>query len=67
MSLGNVEVRILIFQNDILMILLFVLCSSIITDFKKSEFDEFGDKKTRLNHLLFMDDLKLLAKSHDHW
>ena len=26
---------------------------------------EFGDKKTRLNHLLFMDDLKLFAKSND--
>ena len=26
---------------------------------------EFGDKKTRLNHLLFIDDLKLFAKSQD--
>ena len=26
---------------------------------------EFGDKKTRINHLLFMDDLKLFAKSND--
>ena len=26
---------------------------------------EFGDKKTRLNHLLFMYDLKLFAKSKD--
>ena len=26
---------------------------------------EFGDKKTRLNHLLFTDDLKLFAKSQD--
>ena len=25
---------------------------------------EFGDKKTRLNHLLFMGDLKLFAKSN---
>ena len=24
-----------------------------------------GDKKTRINHLLFMDDLKLFAKSND--
>ena len=26
---------------------------------------ELSDKVTRLNHLLFMDDLKLFAKSHD--
>ena len=26
---------------------------------------EFGDKKTRINHLLFMDDLKLFAESND--
>ena len=26
---------------------------------------EFGDKKTRLNHSLYVDDLKLFAKSHD--
>ena len=26
---------------------------------------EFGDKKTRLNHLLFMNDLKLFAKSNN--
>ena len=26
---------------------------------------EFGDKKTRINHLLFIDDLKLFAKSND--
>ena len=26
---------------------------------------QFGDKRTRLNHLLFMDHLKLFAKSND--
>ena len=26
---------------------------------------EFGDNKTRINHLVFMDDLKLFAKSND--
>ena len=26
---------------------------------------EFGDKKTRINHLLFMGNLKLFAKSND--
>ena len=40
--------------------------SCIIIDFKKVKFHyEFGDKLTRLNHLLLMDDLELLAKSHD--
>ena len=26
---------------------------------------EFGEYKTRINHLLFMDDLKLFSKSND--
>ena len=37
---------------------------SIIIDFKKFHY-EFGDKKTRINNLLFMDDLKLFAKSNN--
>ena len=42
------------------------MCGSIIIDLKKVKFYfEFDDKKTRLNHLKFMDDLKLSAKSHD--
>ena len=37
-----------------------------IIDFKKEKFHhEFGAKKTRMNHLLFTDDLKLFAKSND--
>ena len=28
---------------------------------------ELGDKKKRINHLIFMDDLKLFAKSNDQF
>ena len=62
MSLGNVEIRRGIFQGDS-----FVLCTvplSLILRRVKFNY-EFGDKKTRINHLLFMDDLKLFAKSND--
>ena len=66
-SLGNVEIRGGIFQGDSLPPLLFVLCMvSLSLILRKVKFHyEFGDKKTRLNHLLFMDDLKLFAKSND--
>ena len=65
-SLGNVEIRGGIFQGDSLSPLLFVLCMvSLSLILRKVKFHyEFGDKKTRLNHLLFMDDLKLFAKSN---
>ena len=66
-SLGNDKIRRSIFQGDSLSPLAFVLCMvplSLIL--RKLKFHcEFGDKKTRLNHLLFMDDLKLFAKSCD--
>ena len=66
-SLGNVKIRRGIFQGDSLFPLLFVLCMvplSLIL--RKNKFHyEFGDKLTRLNHLLFMGDLKLSAKSYD--
>ena len=61
--LGNVEIWTGIFQGDSLSPLLFVLC---IVALRKVKFHcEFGDKLTRLNHLLLMDDLELFAKSHD--
>ena len=42
------------------------MCGSIIVDFQTGKFQyEFGDKKARLNYLLFMDDPKLFAKSND--
>ena len=66
-SLGNVEIRRGIFQGDSLLPLLSVLCMvplSLILRRTKFHY-EFGDKLTRLNHLLFMDDLKLFTKWHD--
>ena len=67
MSLGNVKIKRGIFQGDSLFPLLFVLCMvplSLILKELKFHY-EFGDKNTRLTHLLFTDDLKLFAKSHD--
>ena len=39
----------------------------IIINFNKSEtsLKNHGDKKTRINHLLFMDELKVFSKSSD--
>ena len=63
-SLGNVEIRRCIFQGGNFSPLLFLLCMvplSLIL--RKVKFPyEFGDKNTRINHLLFMDDLQLFAK-----
>ena len=61
-SLGNVEIRRGIFQGDSLSPLLFMLCLvplSLILRKVKFHY-EFGDNKTRINHLLFMDDLNCL-------
>ena len=56
-----------IFQEDTLSPLIFVICmiplSLLLRKVKIS--DEWGRKKFKLNHLLFMDDLKLLGKSDD--
>ena len=66
-SSGNVDVRRGSFQGDSLSPLLFALCMvplSLIL--RKVKFpNEFGKKKARPNHLLFMDDLKLFAKLHN--
>ena len=67
-SLGNIEIRRGIFQGDSSCSpLLFVLCMvSLSLILRKVKFHyEFSDKKTRINYLLFMDDLKLFAKSDD--
>ena len=67
MLLGNVEIKRGIFQGDSLSPLPFVLCMitfSLILRKVKFHY-EFGEKNTRLNHLLFMDDLKLFAESQD--
>ena len=59
-SSGNVEIRRGIFQGDSLSPLPLVLCVVQLSFIlRKVKFHyEFGDKKTRTNHLLFMDDLK---------
>lgn len=66
-SLGEVNIRRGIFQGDSLSPLLFVICMMPLTMVlrKINVHYELGDKVTKLNHLLFMDDLKLFAKSHD--
>ena len=66
-SSGNVEIRRGIFEGDSLSPLLFVLCLvplSLILRRVKSHY-AFSDKKTKINHLLFIDNLKLFAKSND--
>ena len=66
-SLGEVNIRRGIFQGDSLSPLLFAICMIPLTIvLREVNFhDELGDKVTKLNHSLFMDDLKLFAKSHD--
>ena len=67
LSLGNFEIWRGIFQGDSLSTLLFVLrMIPLSLIFKKVKFRyKFCDKKTRINHLLFMANLKLIAKSND--
>ena len=63
--LGNVKIRRGIFQGDSLSPLLFVLViiplTLVLKQTKISHELEKGGKK--INHLLFMDDLKLFAKN----
>ena len=65
--LGNVRIRRGIFQGDSLPPLLFVLViiplTLVLRQTKISHELEKGGKK--INHLLFMDDLKLFAKNED--
>ena len=62
--LANVNIRRGIFQGDSLSPLLFVVCmiplSQILRKLKSGYTLKSGEK---LNHLLFMDDLKIFAKS----
>ena len=66
-ELGDVDVKREIFQGDSLSPLLFVLSliplSSVLR--KVNVFYEWGKKEHKLNHLLFMDDLKLYSKSEE--
>ena len=65
--LGTVNVKRGIFQGDSLSPLLFVLCMiplSLILR-KVTAGYEFKGKRAKINHLLFMDDLKLFGKTQD--
>ena len=66
-DLGEVNVKRGIFQGDSLSPLLFVLSMvplSLILK-KVNACYKWGKKEYKLNHLLFMDDLKLYAKSKE--
>ncbi|XP_068741787.1 uncharacterized protein [Montipora capricornis] len=66
-DLGEVNVKRGIFQGDSLSPLLFVLSMvplSLILR-KVNGYYEWGKKDYKLNHLLYMDDLKLFAKSEE--
>ena len=67
-DLGEVNVKRGIFQGDSLLSLLSVLSRvplSLILK-KVNACYKWGKKKYKLNHWLFMDDLKLYAKSEEH-
>ena len=65
--LGNVKIKRGIFQGDSLSPLLFVMTMIPLTLMlrKTNIFYEVRKKGKRINHLLFMDDLKLFAKNAD--
>ena len=65
--LGNVKIKRGIFQGDSLSPLLFVMTMIPLTLVlrKTNIFYEVRKKRKRINHLLFMDDLKLFAKNVD--
>ena len=64
-ALGQVEIKRGIFQGDSLSPLVFVLAlislSLILTKAKAAY--EFSERKEKINHLLFIDDLKLYSRS----
>ena len=64
-ELGEVEIKRGIFQKDSLSPLVFVLALiplSLILRKAKAAY-EFSESKEKINHLLFMDDLKLYTRS----
>ena len=66
-DLGEVNVKRGIFQGDSFSFLLFVLCiiPLSLVPRKVNVCYEWGKKRYKLNHLLFMDDLKLFSKSEE--
>ena len=66
-QLGVVNIKRGIFQGDSLSPLLFVLCMvplSLVLRRSKAGY-EWGGHEFQINHLLFMDDLKLFGKSYE--
>ena len=66
-SLGQVSIRRGIFQGDSLSPLMFVLTLIPLTLILRKEkaIYDLGNKKGSINHLLFMDDLKLYGKNKE--
>ena len=67
-DLGEVNAKKGIFQGDSLLPLLFVLSMMVPLSLilkKVNACYKWGKKEYKLNHLLFMDDLKLYAKSKE--
>ena len=64
-TLGEVDIRRAIFQGNSSSPLLFVLCMVPLTWLlrRAKAGYECGNKGFKLNHLLFMDDMKLFAKT----
>ena len=64
-DLGDVNVKRGIFQGDSLSPLLFVVSMIPMTIVLRKAKIDWGKKQFSLNHLLFMDDLKLYAKNEE--
>ena len=64
-ELGEVEIKRGIFQGDSLSPLVFVLTLILLNLIlrKAKAAYEFSENKEKINHLLFMDDLKLYSRS----
>ena len=64
-ELGEVEIKGGIFQGDFLSPLVFVLALILLNLILRKEKAayEFSESKEKINHLLFMDDLKLYSRS----
>ena len=61
--LGEVEIKEVIFEGDFLsLVFLALIPLSLIFRKAKAAF-EFSESKEKINHLLFMDDLKLYSRS----
>ena len=62
-SLGEVDIKRGIFQGDSLSPLLFVICMMPLSDVLRKMTPGYTLGSVKINHLLFMDDLKLYCKS----